>query len=79
MISAVIIPDDATVLEIARQASASGLHIISNGQRTVLSPVVPPGWDKLSAVKSKNADGVLDAYEQTDRSAGCCDMEEAAA
>lgn len=78
MILAVIIPDNATVLDVARQAKASNLHIINNGQRTVLSPVVPPGWFKM-AVKVKNADGVLDAYEQTDSSASCCDMNEAVA
>lgn len=76
MIAAVIIPDTTTVLEAARQARASSLHLITNGERTVLSPIVPPGWFKV-AVKAKA--GVLDAYEQTDRTAGCCDMDEAAA
>lgn len=76
MIAAVIIPDTTTVLEAARQARASSLHLITNGERTVLSPIVPPGWFKV-AVKAKA--GALDAYEQTDRTAGCCDMDEAAA
>lgn len=74
MICAVIIPDTATVMDAARQAKASNLHLICDGKRTVLSPIVPPGWFKI-AVKAKA--GVLDAYEQTDRSAGCCDMEAA--
>lgn len=74
-IAAVIIPDTATVLEAARQARASNLHLISDGKRTVLSPIVPPGWYKF-AVKVK--DSVRDAYEQTDRTAGCCDIGRAA-
>ena len=78
-VTAVTVPDEATVLEIASQAREAGMHIISNGQRTVLSPFVPPGWTKLSAVKDKNAGSALDAYEATDRSAVCCDMNEAAA
>ena len=76
MIAAIIIPDNATVLSAATEAKAAGMHLISNGKRTVVSPIVPPGWFKV-AVKAKA--GVLDAYEQTDRTAGCCDMDEAAA
>ena len=47
MIAAVIVPDSATLAEVARQAAAAHLHIITNGQRTVLSPTVPAGWAKV--------------------------------
>ena len=43
-----IVPDEATLLEVATQASAEHLHIISNGKRTALSPVVPEGWHRLA-------------------------------
>jgi len=42
-----IIPDEATLLEVAEQAAAGHLHIITNGKRTVLSPIVPQGWHRL--------------------------------
>lgn len=42
-----IVPDEATLLDVAEQASAEHLHIISNGKRTALSPVVPDGWHRL--------------------------------
>ena len=47
-----IIPSDAQVFEIAKQANAQHLRIITDGARTVLSPIVPPGWYEL-AVKIK--------------------------
>lgn len=75
MIAAVIIPDTATVLEAALQARAAGLHLITDGRRTVLSPVIPPGWFRC-AVKIKPS--VRDAYELTDATAGCCDIGRAA-
>lgn len=37
---AINIDDEATVLEIAKQAVAKHLHVITNGQRSVLSPIV---------------------------------------
>ena len=42
-----IVPDEATLLDVAEQASTEHLHIISNGKRTALSPVVPDGWHRL--------------------------------
>ncbi|MEO6146546.1 MAG: hypothetical protein ABIT70_05735 [Sulfuriferula sp.] len=42
-----IIHSNAEVFEIARQANAQHLHIITDGERTVLSPIVLPGWHKL--------------------------------
>lgn len=53
MIKAVIVPDSATLAEVARQAAAAHLHIISNGKRTVLSPVVPAGWAKVGNFGAK--------------------------
>lgn len=45
----IAIPEDTDLLDAARQASAAGLHLICNGRRTVLSPIVPPGWAKVTA------------------------------
>lgn len=42
-----IVPDEATLLDVAEQAGAEHLHIISNGERTVLSSTIPPGWHRL--------------------------------
>jgi len=47
------IPDTATVLEAARLAAASHLHLITDVQQVVLSPIVWPGWHRL-AVKIKS-------------------------
>ncbi len=44
-----IIPNTAEVYEIARQANAQHLIIVTDGVRTLLSPHVPPGWQKISA------------------------------
>jgi hypothetical protein len=51
-----IIPSTAQVFDIARQANAQHLHIITDGDRTVLSRIVPPGWHKLSVkIKQQKA------------------------
>ncbi|NTV09167.1 MAG: hypothetical protein HGA47_00125 [Zoogloea sp.] len=39
-----LIPDDALLFDIARQACAQHLHLVSNGQRFALSPFIPAGW-----------------------------------
>lgn len=39
-----LVPDDAYLFDIARDATAKGLHLISNGTRFALSPTVPPHW-----------------------------------
>lgn len=44
---AYLIPDEALLCDVAEQATARHLHIISNGRRTVLSPVIPTGWHRL--------------------------------
>ena len=45
--------DDTTVDELAQVAKASGMHLISNGFKVVVSPIVPPGFFKI-AVKIKH-------------------------
>ena len=54
MITAIIFSEDTLLDEVAQAAKARGMHIISNGQRTVVSPIVPAGWTKI-AVKVKSA------------------------
>ena len=43
------IPDDALLIDVAQSAAGQRLHILSNGQRTVLSPVVLAGWTVVGA------------------------------
>lgn len=49
---ATIYPEDILVDDIARAAQAAGMHIITDGRKVVVSPIVPPGFYKL-AVKIK--------------------------
>lgn len=51
----VIVPDEAEVLEIARLAQAQHLHLITDGQRSVLSPIVPDGWRMQLDCNSRKA------------------------
>lgn len=39
--------DDALLDEVVTAAKAAGMHVIGNGRRIVISPVVPAGWIKL--------------------------------
>lgn len=48
----IIIPSDTEAIAAAQQANAQHLHLLTDGTRTVLSPIVLPGWYKL-AVKIK--------------------------
>lgn len=43
-----LVPDDALVHTVAAEAAAAGLHLICNGRRSVISPIVPPGWFKIA-------------------------------
>ena len=43
-----IIPSDLEVRAAAALAAAQHLHLITDGQRTCLSPVVPAGWTRLA-------------------------------
>lgn len=44
----IILPADTPVLDAARQAADSHLHLITDGRRSVLSPIVLPGWYRLA-------------------------------
>ena len=52
---------------------APDCRLYTDGRNVEWLPQPRPGWYKLAAVE------VRDAYEQTDATAGCCDMDEAAA
>lgn len=47
-------PEEAELLEVASQAAASHLHLITDGRETVLSPIIPPGWYRIG-VRVKDA------------------------
>jgi hypothetical protein len=48
------VPDHAQLLEISKQANARHLYLITNGKRSVLCSIIPPGW-KLMPVVEKAA------------------------
>jgi len=54
MITAHILPitDDTTLDEFIQAARSAGMHLITNGFKVVVSPVVPPGFWRI-AVKVK--------------------------
>ena len=43
----VIETDTTTLLDAAKMATAAHLFLITKGDKTVLSPVVPQGWAKV--------------------------------
>lgn len=47
MIAATLIPDDALLFDVAQQAIAQHLNLVTNGQRFALAPVVPAGWERV--------------------------------
>ena len=47
MLTTQIPADDALLDEVVTAAKAAGMHVIGNGRRIVISPVVPAGWIKL--------------------------------
>ena len=47
-------------------------RLYTNGDRLAWLPQPMPGWYRIGAAD------VRDAYEDTDRTAGCCDMEKIA-
>lgn len=57
----------ATLAELERATSEGGMHLIHDGRHVKVSPIVPPGWFRIAGC-------VRDAYEETDRTAGYCDM-----
>ena len=49
--TAIIVADnEILVVDLAELARERGLHLITNGVRTALSPVVPSGWSRLGVV-----------------------------
>lgn len=44
---AILIPDDALLFDVARQAQAQRLHLVTNGDRFALTPIVPTGWEHV--------------------------------
>ena len=48
---AIVIPDETEILEAAHMAQARGFYLISNGRRAAISPVIPPGWTRLSVTR----------------------------
>ena len=46
--SSQIVPNTLTVLAAAQLAAAAHLHLIKRHGQTRLSPIVPPGWFKIS-------------------------------
>jgi hypothetical protein len=74
---AVFLPARATVREAIVDAIGiphePSCRLYTDGHRVAWLPRPIPGWFRLAAAE------VRDAYEQTDATAGCCDMDEAAA
>lgn len=44
------IPSHAELLAIAQSAAARHLHLITDGQRSVLCSIIPPGWRLMRVV-----------------------------
>lgn len=49
-----LIPDDALLFDIAQQACAQHLHLISNGERFALSSTIPAGWHAVPVADKSN-------------------------
>ena len=49
-----LVPDDAELFAVAQSAAGRHLHLLSNGRRAVLSPVLLKGWTRID-VRSKAA------------------------
>ena len=49
-----LVPDDAELFTLAQSPAGSHLHLLSNGRRAVLSPVLLKGWTRVD-VRSKAA------------------------
>lgn len=77
MLTAVILPPQENfrlaMLEASRAVRDPSCKLYTDGHRVAWLPRPLPGWYRIGAVD------VRDAYEDTDRTAGCCDMDEAAA
>ena len=49
-----LVPDDAMLWDIAQQACAEHLHLISNGHRFALASVIPTGWHEVPVGDKSN-------------------------
>ncbi len=49
-----LVPDDALLYDIAQQACAAHLHLISNGTRFALAPFIPAGWHEVPVADKSN-------------------------
>lgn len=43
----IIVPRETLVSECANEAAVRGLHLITDGKDTLISPVVLPGWFRV--------------------------------
>lgn len=50
-----LVPDDALLFDIAQQAAAQHLTLISNGSRFALSSTIPAGWHCVPVADKSNA------------------------
>lgn len=65
-----IVPDEALLLEVARSAAARHLKLLTNGRRSVLSPVDIPGFKPI-IVKEKAMQATI-RIEIEDEAIDCC-------
>jgi len=45
------IPNESELLDVAQQANARHLHLITNGKRSVLCSIVPVGWKVMPVMR----------------------------
>jgi len=76
MLTAVILPPrdklHPAMLEASRAVRDPACKLYTDGHRLAWLPNPMPGWFRIAAAD------VRDAYEDTGRTAGCCDMEKIA-
>lgn len=54
-ITAIRVPEESELLEVARLASTRGMYLVTDGTQTVISPVVLPGWHRLGVTVKEAA------------------------
>lgn len=47
------VPSHAELLEMAQLAQARHLHLITNGKRSVLCSIIPPGWKVMPVMQKQ--------------------------
>lgn len=50
-----LVPDDALLFDIAQQAAAQHLTLISNGSRFALASIIPAGWHSVPVSDKTNS------------------------